>query len=149
MTLIFNALAAWLLVFGPQPAAPAAPAPLTIAPGETVTARVSDDGASLILISREPASTATGDPPQPPENTLRFSFTRMNGNQRMLFIQNGYDRSFHFTARMFLGKKSAPTSICTIPPHLASFEHWPHPIDRLELSAPALSAGDASAFSCF
>ena len=148
MNMMLKAAALLLLLLAPE-AALAAPPPLTIAPGELVTARVSDDGTSLVEISREPAPTARGEPPQPAENTLRFTFTRMEGNQRMLFIQNGYDRTFHFVARMFFGKRAAPTSICSIPPHLASFEHWPHPIDRLELSAPTLNAGDAGAFSCF
>ncbi|MEA3038147.1 MAG: hypothetical protein QOE79_660 [Sphingomonadales bacterium] len=147
MTLIANVFAALLLAVAPQAAA--APSPLTIAPGETVTARVSDDGASLVEISRGPAPTAKGDAAKPAENTIRFIFARANGDQRMLSIQNGYDRAFHFAARMFLGKRSAPTSICTIPPHLVSFENWQDPIDRLELSAPTLAAGGAGAFGCF
>ena len=121
-------------------AASPAPAPnvLSIAPAETVTARVSDDSSGFVELSRGPTSAASQSDLAP--DTIRFVFTA-DGNKRMLTIRNGYTKALHFKAVMVRGKRSAPTSICTVLPNIASFEMWPQPLDRIELSAPTLTAG--------
>ena len=136
------AMAGFLLL-----AAAPAPAPnaLSIAPAETVTARVSDDSTGFVELSRGPGSAASEGDAAP--DTIRFVFTA-DGDKRMLTIHNGYAKALHFKAVMHRGNRSAPTSICTILPHIASFEMWPHPVDRLELSAPILTAGGQMAISC-
>jgi hypothetical protein len=49
---------------------------------------------------------------------------------------------------MFLGTRSAATSTCTVLPGVTGFEHWPHAIDRLELSAPRLLEQQPGGISC-
>lgn len=57
----------------------------------------------------------------------------------MLRTENGYARAFDYRARMFSGRRSANTSICTVLPGIMGFEGWGDRIDRLELREPRLS----------
>jgi len=124
------------------PATAFAQAPtLSISPGETVVARV--DEAGFVEVSREASDKAPESPPV--GGTVRFIFTAI-GDTRFLHVQNGYDRAFDYRARMFAGRQSAQTSICTVMPRIASIENWQQPIDRLELSDPRLS--DQSEMTC-
>jgi hypothetical protein len=129
-----------LLAFAPPAIAQeAAPTPtLSIAPGETVTVRIADNGRGFIELSRTlgEASGARA------ENTVRFSFSNMAG-QMMLRTENGYARAFDYRARMFIGRRSANTSICTVLPGIMGFESWGDRIDRLELREPHLSENAA------
>ena len=112
---------------------------LSIAPGEIVTARVADDASGFVVIARATTdSSAAVNSPHPAVDTLRFTFDQ-DGEQRMLRVENGYQRGFNYRARMFRGTRSAPTSVCTVMAGISTFESWPHPIDRLELSSPSLS----------
>jgi hypothetical protein len=72
------------------------------------------------------------------ENTVRFSFSNASG-QMTLRTENGYARAFDYRAKMFIGRRSANTSICTVPPGIMGFEGWGDRIDRLELREPRLS----------
>jgi hypothetical protein len=132
---IFAILAAFALTAA-EPAAPSGqPSPtLSIVPGETVTVRIAEDPAGFVIVDRssgEPQGERSAD-------TLRFSFSDLGG-MTMLQVENGYARAFDYRARMFLGRRSAPTSICTVMPGIMGFESWPHAIDRLELREPRLS----------
>jgi hypothetical protein len=113
----------------------AAPAPtLSIAPGETVTVRIADNGGGFILLSRTRGEASGARA----ENTVRFSFSSTSG-QMILRTENGYARQFNYGARMFNGRRSANTSICTVLPGIMGFESWGDRIDRLELREPRLS----------
>jgi hypothetical protein len=111
--------------------------PITIAPGETITARIIEDPPAFELVARDTAAPRL-DPeaPPPPENIVRFTFATLEGHGPVLQVQSSYDRHFNYRARMFLGERSAPTSVCIVMPRIPGFEMWPHPIDRLELSQP-------------
>jgi hypothetical protein len=125
-----------LIALAPPAAAAqeAAPTPtLSIAPGETVTVRIADNG-GFILLSRTHGEASGARA----ENTVRFSFSNMGG-QMMLRTENGYARAFDYRARMFIGRRSANTSICTVLPNIMGFESWGDRIDRLELREPRLS----------
>ena len=124
-----------------SPAADRASAQLSIAAGETVTARIADGG--FILVGRA-LGEASGDVP---EGTVRFSFTDMGG-MTMLQVENGTGRPFEYRARMFSGSRSARTSTCTVLPGMSGFEQWPHPIDRLEISEPELGSASQAAIRC-
>lgn len=120
----------------PATAQDAAPAPtLSIALGETVTARITPDG-KFVEVSRA-RGEASGERAA---DTVRFTFSNMAG-QRMLNAENGYDRTFTYRARMFAGNRSANTSICPVMPRIMSMESWGDPIDRLELREPHLVEG--------
>jgi hypothetical protein len=126
----------------PMPARAADPAPvLRIELGETVTVRISESPAGFVELSRA-RGEAVGERDA---DTVRFTLSNMGG-MTMLHAENGYARAFDYRARMFAGRRAANTSICTVMPGIASFESWPQPIERLELSAPRLS--DRTDMSC-
>ena len=113
-----------------QDAAPSAI--LSIEPGETVTARVTPDGHFVEL------SRARGEGQgERAADTVRFTFSNMAG-QKMLSVENGYDRAFVYRARIFVRGRSANTSICPVMPRITGMEIWGDPIDRLELREPRL-----------
>lgn len=117
----------------PAAAQEAAPAPtLSIALGETVTARITPDG-HFVELSRARGEASGARAP----DTVRFTLSDMGG-MKMLNTENGYDRAFAFRARMFAGRRSANTSICTVMPRIMGMESWGDPIDRLELREPRL-----------
>ena len=117
----------------PAAAQNTAPAPtLSIAAGETVTARITPDGQFVELgRARGEASSERA------VDTVRFTFSDMNGH-RMLNVENGYGRALAYRARIFVGSRSANASICPVMPRIMSMEMWPDPIDRLELREPRL-----------
>jgi hypothetical protein len=127
-------LAALVLTAAAQPqAAEQAMPTLTLTPGETVTVRIASDPAGFILVSRERGEAAG----EGPADAIRFIFT--GGAHTMLQVENGYPQSFNYRARLTVGSRAASTSTCTAMPQVMVLESWPHPIDRLELSAPRLS----------
>lgn len=131
-----------LLIAGPAAAQEAAPAPtLSISPGETVTARMTPDG-RFVELSRA-RGEASGERAA---DTVRFSFSDMSG-MRMLNVENGYQRALLYRARMFIGGRSANTSICPVMGGIVGIESWGDPIDRLELREPRLLEGDVP-FNC-
>ena len=110
---------------------------LIIAPGEMVTARITEDPPGFEVIGREPATLRLdAHPAAAAPNTVRFTFGVIEGQGPVLKVQSGYDRHFDYRARMFRGDRSAQTSVCTVMPRITGFEMWPHPIDRLELTDP-------------
>lgn len=120
----------------------AAPTPtLSIAPGETVTVRIAANDTGFIELSRARGEASGARA----ENTVRFSFSNAGG-QMMLRTENGYARAFDYRARMFNGRRSANTSICTVLPGIVGFESWGDRIDRLELREPRLS--DTAGMRC-
>jgi hypothetical protein len=116
---------------------------LSIAIGETVVVRLGEGGRGFVLVSR-----VREDPVgEVPADSIRFSFGSVAG-QSMLSVENGYGRAFEYRARMFLGRRSATTSTCTVLPGMPTFESWPHPIERLELSRAALLTGRVEGIRC-
>jgi hypothetical protein len=142
------AILSCIILLAPPAAAQPAPAPeaaptrtLSIALGETVTVRIADNGAGFIELSRARGDAGAARA----ENIVRFTFSDMGG-MRMLHTENGYALAFDYRARMFAGRRSSNTSICTVMPRIATFESWGDPIDRLELREPRLT--ESGAMSC-
>lgn len=135
MRRIFTLLGLLAIALPAAAAQEAAPAPtLSIAPGETVTVRIADNGRGFIELSRTRGEAGGARA----ENTVRFSFSNAGG-QMTLRTENGYAQTFDYRARMFRGRRSANTSICTVPPRIMGLEGWGDRIDRLELREPRLS----------
>ena len=68
-----------------------------------------------------------------------FRLTRRDGAvETLLVLENGYDRALRYRARMIVDGRSQPTDVCTVLPRLRGYEHWPHAIERMELSDFAL-----------
>ena len=79
---------------------------------------------------------ARGDVPPPPPidpGRVRVKFLSIAGQHSLLVFENGYGRAIAYRARMARGERLTATDVCILIPRRHSFEHWPHPIDRLEL----------------
>jgi hypothetical protein len=73
-------------------------------------------------------------PPPIAPGEIRMRMHDVAGQQTMLIIENGYDRALVFHARMSRGGRSQATDVCLVVPNNRSFEHWPEPLDTLELT---------------
>ncbi len=75
-------------------------------------------------------------PPAPPivPGEIRMRLHDIAGRHTMLIIENGYGRALVFHAEMTTALGTMPTDVCLVVPNDRSFEHWPDPISRLELS---------------
>lgn len=84
-----------------------------------------------------PAPTDAGmpDPPAPTPGLLRLRFHSVAGRHSLLILENGYDRALTYRARMHQEGRTTPTDVCIVIPGRRNFEHWPHPVERLDLSA--------------
>ena len=71
-------------------------------------------------------------PPIAPDR-IRLKFLSIAGRHSLLVVQNGYDRAIAYRARMTRDGKTTPTDVCLVIPRRHGFEHWPYPIERLEI----------------
>jgi len=71
--------------------------------------------------------------PAVPRGTLRVKFMSIAGRHSLLVIENGYDRAVAYRARMIVSGQTRPTDVCLVIPNQRGYEHWPHPIERIEL----------------
>lgn len=152
-------LAAWTV-----PAAAQEIAPVTLRPGEAVTIRFDEGGRVgepergqaewtpfTVYAARRLAGETPPDAPQrfaspmghdsdappaerPTPGQIRLRFLSIAGQHALLVVENGLDRALVYRARMTQDGNSRPTDVCLVMPGLPGFEHWPHPIDRIELS---------------
>jgi hypothetical protein len=84
-----------------------------------------------------PKGTFANEPPKPVPGQIRLTFRRVSGqsdDHSILFIANGYDRSFRYRASMHLKRGHKATDVCEVLPHLTMNEHWPYAIDQLDLT---------------
>jgi hypothetical protein len=75
----------------------------------------------------------------PGRPAITVTFTNEDG-LRILEVQNGYDKTLQYKARICIVKRKlcAPTSVIPVQAGLKGFEQWPDPIDRIVLSDFAL-----------
>ena len=86
----------------------------------------------------ETAERLPGDgmapPPPVAPNRISLRFHSIAGRHSLLVLENGYDHAIVYRARMRTGDREAATDVCLVMPRNRGYEHWPHPIDRLDLS---------------
>lgn len=149
--------AAFAVVAAPSPAQE-----IALAPEEAVILRLEGDAAPAergraewtphdIAVARHlagltppeaPAASASPVPgglsPSAPApirpGAVRLRFMSIAGRHSMLIVENGYDRALVYRARMTRGGETLPTDVCLVTPRQRGFEHWPHPIERIQLS---------------
>jgi hypothetical protein len=137
---------------------------VTLSPGEAVTVRFDDGGragpperstASWTPVDvfaaqhmsgqrppEAPVSTATGmqtsqdiEPPPIPPSEVRMRFFSIAGRHALLVVENGRDMALTYRARMTTSDgETKATDVCVVLPRYPSYEHWPHTVERLELS---------------
>jgi hypothetical protein len=79
---------------------------------------------------------------------FRFSFVPFDGGkQSVLIIENGFPRSFMYKARVGRGSRSMVTDVCELLPNHRSYEHWPYPLDWIDIS-DIQPVKDAAAVRC-
>lgn len=115
---------------------------LNVALGERATLRRNADGTyDLIAVDRievedvlppAPGSAAAGINGAAP-GTLRFGLHGRRDVGSLLKVENGQDAGLKysgFVVRIVGGQARGPaeTSVCTVPPGMASFERWPEPV---------------------
>lgn len=136
---------------------------ISLAPGDAVTVRF-DDGGRIgepergraawsrfdIVAARQLAGMTPPDAPVPeavqvgdvdglrpdpvPQNEVRVRFLSIAGLHALLVVENGQGRALAYRARMTVRGHARHTDVCIVLPRLPSYEHWPHAIERLELS---------------
>lgn len=106
--------------------------------GERLTAALI---AAVAGTADELPRAATGDhlALEGPPNRLRLSFRQAPGAEdSLLTVENGYEGAVTYTAAMMVigedGGQWMETSVCTVPPGIYAFEHWPHAIVALTLT---------------
>ena len=69
-------------------------------------------------------------------DTVRILFAQVEGGaQTMLILENGYDQSLVYRARIQGRADMQATDVCLVMPMRRGYESWPYPIDRIEISA--------------
>jgi hypothetical protein len=135
---------------------------IRLVPGEAATVRF-DDGGSIgepvrsraewgrydVLAARELAGMTPPDAPMPeglplseldgvapdpiPADEVRLRFLSIGDRHALLVVENGQGRGLRYRARMTTERGTKPTDVCIVLPRRPSYEHWPFPIERLEL----------------
>lgn len=67
-------------------------------------------------------------------NQIRLRFHAIADRHTLLIIENGYDHAIVYRARMRRDGRELATDVCLIMPGRRGYEHWPHMIERLDLS---------------
>jgi len=83
-----------------------------------------------------------GAPQAPPvePGRVKLRFMSVADRHMLLIVENGYGQALLYRARMLRGGNSRPTDVCVVLPANRSYEHWPHMIERIQLSDFALVA---------
>jgi hypothetical protein len=71
-----------------------------------------------------------------------------SGQNSLLVVLNGYGQSFHYRLRMHREGKVSPTDVCEVPPSVPMSEHWPYPIDQVDLVGEWLEPWESGRVRC-
>lgn len=85
-----------------------------------------------------PGGTGTAEVPPVEPGMVRLRFMSIADRHMLLIVENGYGEALRYRARMTRGGNTRPTDVCIVLPVNRSYEHWPHMIDRIQLSDFAL-----------
>ena len=87
-----------------------------------------------------------GGPQAPPveRGIVNLRFMSIADRHALLIVENGYGQALRYRARMTHDGRTRPTDVCVVLPANRSYEHWPHPIERIELRDFALVPWDQS-----
>lgn len=151
--MLFTALMAGMVVQGAQLSYPATPqqfagrrsafvqGTLNVAAGERATLRRNPDGTyDLVRVDRirirdvlPPAEGSRDQPNKAAPGTVRFSLHGGQDVGSLLKVENGQDEGLKyagFIVRFVGGQPRGPaaSAVCTVPPRMATFEHWQEPL---------------------
>ena len=125
---------------------------LNVAAGERATLRRNVDGTyDLVRVDRievgdvlPPADGSRDHPNGADAGTVRFGLHLRQDVGSMLKVENGQDEGLKysgFVVRVVGGQRRGPdaTSVCTVPPGMATFERWPEPVIQIVIGNLARS----------
>lgn len=114
---------------------------LNVASGERATLRQNTDGTyDLIRVDRiqmrdvlPPTDRSTAAVNDADAGTLRFALQSRQDVGSILKVENGQSQGLAYSGFIvrYVGGQARgpdPTSVCTVPPGMATYEHWPEPI---------------------
>lgn len=87
-------------------------------------------------VGSEPLRDDGSLPERPPvrDGAVRLRFHAIANRHAMLVVENGYDQALVYRARITLNGRTRATDVCVVPQGQRAFEHWPDPIERLDLA---------------
>lgn len=125
---------------------------LNVAAGERATLRRNDDGTyDLARVDRiefrdvlPPAEGSRDHPNGASPGTVRFGLHARQDVGSLLKVENGQEEGLKysgFVVRYVGGQRRGPaaTSVCTVPPGMATFERWPEPVIQIVIGGLARS----------
>jgi hypothetical protein len=71
--------------------------------------------------------------PQVQAGELRIKFVPLPGDHSMLVLENGYPNAVKYRARIHRAGAEGATDVCEALPDKFGLEHWPYPIERIDL----------------
>ena len=132
---------------------------LNVAAGERATLRQNADGTyDLVRVDRiqvrdvlPPTDGSNGPINEAESGTLRFGLHARQDVGSLLKIENGQSEGLAysgFVVRLVGGQARGPdeTSVCTVPPGMANYEHWPEPVIQVVIGG--LRRSDDSVPTC-
>jgi hypothetical protein len=88
-------------------------------------------------------------PPPITAGLVRIVFVPVSGGKEtFLILENGHTRALAYRARIFRRGQGRPTDVCVVLPGIRGYEHWPYPIERIELTGFRLEAWNGGAPRC-
>jgi hypothetical protein len=94
------------------------------------------------------------EPPKARPHIVQITFRRVPGlrpgseDHSLLTLLNGYDSAFRYRAVMHGNGRTVQTDVCEIMPGKGGNEHWPYPIEQLDLSDLRLEAWQEGQLRC-
>jgi hypothetical protein len=82
----------------------------------------------------KPFSLAEASPDPIPQGQIRIRFLSIADRHALLVVENGHGLALSYRAQMTTDGETRPTDVCIVLPQRPSYEYWPHPIARIELS---------------
>lgn len=120
---------------------------LNVIAGEQATLRRNEDGTyDLVRVDRiqvgdvlPPADGSRDHPNTAEPGTIRFGLHGRQDVGSLLKVENGQDQGlkyFGLVVRYVGGQPRGPeaTSVCSVPPGMVNFEHWPEPVIQVVVS---------------
>lgn len=89
-------------------------------------------GAEFAPIQSGEDGVPEADPIAP--GAIRIKFVSLERHGTTLLIRNGYPAGLAYRARIRVSGSARTTDVCEVLPRRVAIEHWPEPIEAIELS---------------
>ncbi len=151
----------WIIAAAALVVAAPASAQVTLEPGQGVTVRLAKKGDvsvsdvradelgkyDMSFVEKMRTSAPTGNNivmgsaapnipvPKVQPDRVEITFVVLDGKESVMVLVNGYGEAVSYRASIWRRGRKAPTDVCIVLPGKRGYEHWPYPIERIELTA--------------